>query len=688
MPNHRSPMQIVADVSDEFSESGTRLKSGKRRIWIFVGVFLISLLNGLAYVWVRQPVYMATASVLTVAPDGVDEIQVKDFDQYSQAEPNDSKIRWPIRRQLPKKGGIQHVSIQKQILLGIPILEGVQKRLKQKLANESVQRVSLDDLQWMLSVEPVPETNLIELRAEGHEANILAEVVNSWLAAYQEAREKSVINSKENTTAALEGEKNQLERKIGEKRQELDQFRRAHDILTKNGADNQAMARLSGLNNALNKASEDEVKAKAKLDAVKEALAKGKPVLSPEEQQSLVNLEQRAQQLRELLKDIKQRYTSQYIALQPKLKLIPEQLAQTEAEIKKKIEGGQRAALSEAEQEHASARQAIVEVKRQISGHKREAAEFTAKFSEYQAMAEELEQLEYLQQQNQMRLTEIAAKQIEKFPQLEVVERAYPPTKPIGPDYWKDSGIAFIASIGVSLVMTLLYDFLLCREGSMVPIKLPEVRVFSVTEDLLLRHQQDALQVLPQQLPDGMAGRGLENFSDTSLPRELAAHEIQTILESATPLAQKLIGLILSGLTLEEIAELNVENFDLDNSKIKIGDSGRVLPLAKRLKCWLNQTLDQWREGSDLEELVGVIGYAMADSGIFQPETADAAALRHTYIMYLVRQGIRLADLEQVVGRLSAKTLARYAKYSPPGPGLKAEAVSLVYPLLNEEQQV
>jgi hypothetical protein len=40
-----------------------------------------------------------------------------------------------------------------------------------------------------------------------------------------------------------------------------------------------------------------------------------------------------------------------------------------------------------------------------------------------------------------------------------------------------------------------------------------------------------------------------------------------------------------------------------------------------------------------------------------------------------------------VVGEISAKKLARYAKYSPPGPGLKAESISLIYPLLREEYQ-
>jgi succinoglycan biosynthesis transport protein ExoP len=59
--------------------------------------------------------------------------------------------------------------------------------------------------------------------------------------------------------------------------------------------------------------------------------------------------------------------------------------------------------------------------------------------------------------------------------------------------------------------------------------------------------------------------------------------------------------------------------------------------------------------------------------------------VRRSYILHLVRQGMRLADLERVVGRLPARTLAGYARFSPAGPGLKLESVPLVHPVLRGE---
>jgi hypothetical protein len=58
------------------------------------------------------------------------------------------------------------------------------------------------------------------------------------------------------------------------------------------------------------------------------------------------------------------------------------------------------------------------------------------------------------------------------------------------------------------------------------------------------------------------------------------------------------------------------------------------------------------------------------------------AALRHTYVAFLVRQGIRFADLTQVVGRLPAETLSDYSTLSPAGARISLEAVERVLPAL------
>lgn len=52
------------------------------------------------------------------------------------------------------------------------------------------------------------------------------------------------------------------------------------------------------------------------------------------------------------------------------------------------------------------------------------------------------------------------------------------------------------------------------------------------------------------------------------------------------------------------------------------------------------------------------------------------------YVLYLVRQGARLAELADVVGPVSSAQLASYAPYSPPGPKRPLSDIELVYPAL------
>jgi hypothetical protein len=59
-----------------------------------------------------------------------------------------------------------------------------------------------------------------------------------------------------------------------------------------------------------------------------------------------------------------------------------------------------------------------------------------------------------------------------------------------------------------------------------------------------------------------------------------------------------------------------------------------------------------------------------------------SAALRHTYIAYLVRQGMRLGDIEQVAGDLPPAEVARYAPFAPGGRAKPWEEMDLLYPAL------
>ncbi|SMF97094.1 Uncharacterized protein involved in exopolysaccharide biosynthesis [Methylomagnum ishizawai] len=626
----------------------------RRRPWLFGGVFVVSLAASLGYVWSREPVYQSTASVLTVAPNAIDETSRID---------------------------VQQIAVQRQTLLDVALLQAALERLRQAAPDL---KLGLDEVRGMLQVEPVADTNVLRLSAQGAKPEILAPVVNAWLEAYGAFREQALREQKTQTSSVLDEEAQRLAEQIAAKHRQLDQFRAKHGILSKNDAENQAIARLNGLTAALNKASDEEVQTQAKLDAVQAAIAKGEPVVPPRDEAGLAQLQFSAHLLREQVKDLERKYTPQYIKMQANLKVIPEQLAQAEADIRKMVERGRDEALSEAKQAYVSAAQSVRAIRKQIEEHKAEVSEFTARFAEQEALEEEVKRLEEVYRDTQARLAQVAAKPTDKLPRYQVVERAYTPVKPLWPDYARDSGIAFAGSLGTALLVLLIYDFLTRREkpAAAAPLTMPNINVYSVPENLMLQRQG------PPPAPAlGRAEAERTLALESPFPRELELAEVALLFEAADTGARQLLGLLLAGVGLEEAAALGPEAVDMAGDRLRLdGAAPRELPLAPRLKAELAETQGRpaWYAETppDPEDLAAHIAFAAADAGLPAPETVDAQVLRHTYIVYLVRRGIRLADLEKVVGKLPLKSAAAYARYSPPGQGLRADAVPLVYPAL------
>ena len=79
-----------------------------------------------------------------------------------------------------------------------------------------------------------------------------------------------------------------------------------------------------------------------------------------------------------------------------------------------------------------------------------------------------------------------------------------------------------------------------------------------------------------------------------------------------------------------------------------------------------------------LEDLTSDLLCAAHDAGVENPAEVTPAALRHTYLAFLARQGIRLADLVRLVGRLPPEQIAVYGSYAPPGERLALDEVNRV----------
>ncbi|MDR4653423.1 MAG: integrase [Nitrosomonas sp.] len=621
-----------------------------RRIVIFVAVFLVCALPALIYVFNRPAVYLSYATLLTVAKTAIDQSS------------NDADI--------------QHVAIQKQILLGAELLAETSRRLKSGSHGGVSIDLNPDAVRQMLDVRAVAETNLIEMAAEGPDPKMLPALINTWIDVYLDARAREVSRLLGDTTQILHSELDSLSEKITIKRAELERFRRHNDIASIEREENEALARLKGLNESLNTASEEEVKAKARLDAINKAIARGQAVVPQEDTRTLSLLESRAQELREELGDLNRRYTQEFLNLSPTLKVIPEQLALLEAEIKRMRQQGQAVVLSDAEQEYAAARQAAREIRAQLDAHKAKASEFSSRFVEHEALRNDLEGLESLYREGQGRLAQIEARYSGKYPQVDVIERAFLPGAPIGPNYWRDAVIAVAGSMLFSLFCVWLSEFLTRKTSTEPTVNLAGVPLYE--PDLLPGVRGNALKpvtILPHQ----------HAVLDSPQPLELPVETVSALFNSAGSREKLLIALLLSGPSLEEIAAIGRLDIDTGNGKLIIhGISPRTLPLSPVAQSLFTnpacQLITPSGEPLTSTDLNALLACAAHDAGLSGTDEITADALRQTYIIYLVKQGIRLAELESIMGYLPPTELSAYAAYSPPGQKRPLEEINLLYP--------
>jgi len=181
-----------------------------------------------------------------------------------------------------------------------------------------------------------------------------------------------------------------------------------------------------------------------------------------------------------------------------------------------------------------------------------------------------------------------------------------------------------------------------------------------------------------------------------AMPRELSAEEMHSLLRAAERDTQLVILLLLSGISPVEALELRWRDVERGGAVVHVGGacarSVRLNAVAARYLAAGSGPPDAPVLGAaagqpaTLESLSTQLLYAAHDARLERVDEITPNALRHTYIAFLVRQGVRFADLAQVVGQLPVATLAAYSGLAPAGARLARESVNLVYPGLENVQ--
>jgi uncharacterized protein involved in exopolysaccharide biosynthesis len=643
--------------------------TNRRRLRVFVATLIVALGVSFAYTWLRPAEYRASARLDITPGSG-------SMPAASAVPPADEPMR-PFLTEV-------------QVLTSRPVLEETVRRLRQ--SGEDLSLFGPDAvaaIQSHIRASPVADTHVVELVAIGERASLLAPLANTVVEVYQTRLAEAYRNATTETVLRADDEVRKLEQTVVAKRREVEGFRVRNNIVSLERDENDILARVRNQSTSLSAADDKVAAAQGKLLALNEAAANGEGARSRGDS-AVASLESRVAQMREEQRDLERGFTQEYLAKDPKVVAQRARLAELERQLVDVRASSQQVALADARDDLASAQATAARLRQQMSSSRQEVAHFTARFNEYKSMQGELEELEKAQREALQRRAKLEASEQARMPSVRVLEAATTPDAPWRPLYWRDTAI----SIGGSLVLALIAMWLV--ELFNRPEPQPSVVLIQPPTGAL---RYDGPQALT--LGDKSAAVPRVVVADPALlpqpprfPRELHEEEVAALVRAADSGPRLAMLLLLSGLNSDELLALRWRDVDTDCSVIRIhGDSPRDVPVATPL----GELLRASRAGAEADAFVAggsrpptrdavdaQILCAAHDAGIDQPMQVNAASLRHTYLAFLVRQGIRFADLTRLVGPLQAEVVGAYSTLSPHGMRTAKPHVDLLHPALHD----
>ena len=665
--------QLSGHVYPSYGESlgpAPRSHAMRRRGIVFFSVFLVCALASLAYTFARPAIYQAAARV-QVTPQS----------------------RSPANAAAAQQDNNQAFLVELQVFSSRPLLEKVVQRLTARgqvfaSANDADTVLAL---QQMLSINPVGGTNVAQIEAQGAQRLLVANLVNTVIDVYREEQLRAGEVASRTLLADARDEARVMDTQVAERRKAVEAFRLRANIVSAERDENQVLARVKGLGTSLATANEREATAEGKLHAIEQAVAEGRLAQLSRDNPTVAGMEQRLSQWREQWRALERQFTPNYLAMDPDARALKMRIDSLEQQLEVERGKSQQNALAVAREELASARAASKRLQQQSSEDRQSVQTFSRSFVDFKTMQDELDGLEKQRQAAQQRLMALEASESTRKPRVQVVELATTPESAWRPLYARDAAISVVASLVLAFLAVWFVEFF--NRVETVPAgpsaviipqpwgpgypghpAAPTARQIggALAQDALLLHSGPDRPLLA-----------------TPLPRELVRAEVDSLLASAAPEAQPLLACLLCGLRPVELAALRVRDLDLGARTLAVpGESPRAVVMPEGLLGLLRGEADPEAllfPGADgkamrQEDIEALVTSSALDAHLAQPHEVTPETLRHTYMAYLVLQGLRFSELSRVVGRLSADALNALAALAPPTQRVPLGAVDTVLP--------
>ncbi|GAC16235.1 tyrosine-type recombinase/integrase [Aliiglaciecola lipolytica] len=653
------PPQFGADSTDMRSQQEAK-KLQKQKWWVLSISFLVVFVVAMIWIWSRSPIYQSQAII---------------HFSYAQQLNNEQTA-------VPE----EQITLNNKRLTSNRILDS----LSTQLANEYSLNLSTEALAKMVSTEEHLDSRIINLFTTGENKDHLQPVLEQWLALYLERLQEE---TDENTVEDLSlGQEKliALEQKIIEQRELAEQFSEENNIISMERDENRALSKIKSMGAALDTAETQQAEATATLESVKQSIAQGEAVYHPADKARLDGIRSAIRDRKAELHELSQRYTPEYMNLDPDIVNKKRKIKELESRYEAITAESQQNFVEDLQRTVVASEQKQKQLEMQLDELGKDAQAFNQKLEEYSRLMRSLSQL---QEQAQQLKDQLVETEVQKPFQakINVLEEPFVPTYPISPNYWRDSAIALAAAVLVSLFALLIFSFI-HRQKTPAPT-MTSYNVVPPSLGLTLEQQMAAQHALEQQknaqLGHQQTPLQLSQTATSTPARLISEAECQSLYKVANRDGKLAMSLILNGVSPSELLVVTIQDFDLETQSLEIpGEFARSVAVTEECAQIVeNLSATQPPEskllGSRLDEqqLDQMIINIAHDAGVAFAEQFSIAALRHTYLTFLVVQGARLNDLERVAGFVSPADLSLYRQVNRRGEPCDIEALNLQFPL-------
>jgi polysaccharide biosynthesis transport protein len=638
--------------------------SHRRRIVIFCVACAVAGTLSLTYTYMRPPVYQAVAR-LQIVPGS------------AEAPPDTSEAKVII----PGEKDTMPFLTEVQVLTSRPVLTEAIDRLGKEGGVPALGEDRVGAVQRMLRAEPVGGTQIVLLSAEGGTPEFLPRLVNTVADVYRQHVAGSYKDTSADKLTQVRDEIADLETQVAAQRKAVEDFGARYNIVSAERDENAALGKLSGLNKSLEEANAKQAAAQGKVQALRAAIAAGQSGIQAKDDPTVADLERRASLLREQWQELQRRFTPQYLAMDKDAQSLRSRLDNLEEQIVQARKAGQQVALAGAQEDLTGAQTAVEQLRQQMIDAQRDAKEFATRLSRYKALESDLTHIEALHRDALDRQAKLKSSEPARAPQIALLEAAVPGREPVRPAYTRDALISVAGSLVFGLFAVWLAEFLAPGEAA------PRMILGQSWGGPVLGHAPQQPPVLPRPEMMQLAAPELP-------PRELADGEIAALLEAAGDEARIAIVALLMGLGVAELVQLRWEHLDRANGVLNLpGDAARAVVLEEPLRGLLAArepsvsaaTIVAGAQGPlDGAEIGRLVLYAAFDAGLERPDEVTPDILRYTYLAFLLRQGIRVADIGRLAGRVPQQELIAYMRFAPPMQRLSFDKIERVMPALRQ----